>query len=275
MEGSAHESSKRFVISKDEFARERVHALQAAFKEMQAAYPEATALSLFGSLVKGTANEKSDIDAMLVIDPEKIRSLDDAGDDKPAVRFNRYDFHLIRGNVRYESMFHWPRLRKDLEDTYKRIFSEKIRDILPTLTDEQLKDIHITPLNEELMRKMLDEVIDSYRKYPDGVKERYIRFGHEIKSGEEELPGDIRLEPNHILYMLFHVDVGGGLPVYRRMILDRLSSEGALGEKIWHRLISSTEAWEQHKDHADDLPTNKRYPRTLAEAQRMYGRSDA
>lgn len=270
MERHSPESPKRFAVSEG-LAHERAHAVQTTIEEMRHEYPEITALSLFGSLVKGKMIEKSDIDAMLVVDPDMIEEKGE--EQEPAVHFERSDFHSHRGLMRYESRFHWPELRNDLKEKYEGIFAEKVMRQLPALAAKQIEDIIVVPLNNALLEYMLDEIVDSYKKYPNGVAQNTLRFGHKTETDAEgKSSGDIRIEPSPILYMLFHLDVGGGLPPYRKVILDRLAAEGEVGEKIWNKLISFTESWEEKVAPYDTFPTDKHYPRTLTEAQRVYGR---
>lgn len=270
MERNPTESSKRFSLSSEESAKEKIRAVQSTIEEMKREYPEVIGVSLFGSLVKGTATLESDIDALLLVNPDAIAPDANKG---PIVHFVRYDHAVIRGGASNESTFHWPELRSDLSEKYEQIFKEKLTQKLPTLREEQSRDITVAPLSQALIGKMLDEIVDSYKKYPNGVSQQVIRLEHKIDLGEEGKfnPENIRIEPSQLLYMLFHMDVGGGLPPYRKMVLDRLSAEGILGETIWTNLISSTESWEQGGVAFDALPTEKRYPRTLAEAVGLYG----
>lgn len=270
MERNPAESSKRFSLSSEDSAKEKIRAVQSVIEEMKREYPEVIGLSLFGSLVKGTATLESDIDALLLVNPDAIAPDADKG---PSVHFVRFDHTIIRGGAPNESTFHWPEFRNDLREKYEQIFKEKLTQRLPALSAEQTRDIIAAPLSEALLGKMLDEIVNSYKKYPNGVLQRTIWLAHKIEPGEEGrfTPENIRIEPSQLLYMLFHLDVGGGLPSYRKIVLGRLTAEGELGEVIWTNLISSAESWEQGGIAFDALPTEKRYPRTLAEAATLYG----
>jgi len=59
---------KRFQIPEDEELRERLSGVQHTVKDFQREYPEALSFSMYGSMVKDTANPESDIDGALFID---------------------------------------------------------------------------------------------------------------------------------------------------------------------------------------------------------------
>lgn len=266
MEGSP-ERPKRFTLSSEWHAEEKIEALKQAVAELRAEHPECVGVSLFGSLVKGTAKPESDIDALVLVDPDVIP---DAGDE-PQVAYARFDHALFQNGAPKQVTFHYPDLRQDLRERYEQLARSAIQRHLPSLTDAQLEHVFVDPMNERLLREMLDEIIASYKKYPDGVPQHTFHLTHSITQGEEgrQVPDGMRIEPNQLLYMLFHLDVGGGLPPYRRLLINRLKAEGEVGEQVWRQLISLTESWEQQNKLGE--PTGLRYPRTLSEAEQVYG----
>ncbi len=65
---------------------------------------------------------------------------------------------------------------------------------------------------------------------------------------------------------MFYLDVGGGIRKYRKLFIEKLSKLGIDGEKIWADTIMGTEMMENNLS----LDETKRYPRTLAEAIKLY-----
>lgn len=59
---------KRFMLSSNPELRGRLRKLREVFYQLNQKFPEVIALSLFGSMVKGYANENSDVDLMLFFD---------------------------------------------------------------------------------------------------------------------------------------------------------------------------------------------------------------
>jgi len=62
-----NKSDKRFLLSREQFSKDRIEALREEIDAMKSKYPEVLSLCLFGSMVKGTAHEESDIDGYLLL----------------------------------------------------------------------------------------------------------------------------------------------------------------------------------------------------------------
>lgn len=77
--------TRRFLLSKNPELKERMKILQKAVDDFKKQYPEIISLNLFGSLVKGYANNKSDVDAYLFVDTTK-----EPKDRKPGTVYNRF-----------------------------------------------------------------------------------------------------------------------------------------------------------------------------------------
>ena len=265
---------KRFILSREDFAKERVSGLQRAVETIRRERPEVLSLALFGSLTKGTTKLESDIDMAVYVDADLLRDVHpDLGDD--LFLDKKYDFNAIRNGRLQAVTFRWKDLRSDLSDEYERYVNEKILAAIPGLRKEQLKDVYIQPVSEKIVDGILEEIKESYQKYPNGIASSNIQLGgRQVWEGDwakDQTPNS-RVEPNQLLFGLFFLDAGGGLREYRKQIIDRLWLWGELGEQIWKDLISKTEMWEQRVDF-DSLPTAKRYPRTLKAAHALYGRA--
>jgi predicted nucleotidyltransferase len=63
--------TKRFLLSRNPKLKERIRVLHKVVDDLKEQYPEIISLNLFGSLVKGYANEESDFDAQIFIDVER------------------------------------------------------------------------------------------------------------------------------------------------------------------------------------------------------------
>ena len=68
---------------------------------------------------------------------------------------------------------------------------------------------------------------------------------------------------------MFHLEIGRGIRKYREYLIDKLAASGETGEEAWKVIIESTEETEQIR-----TDTEKKYPRTLKEAKKVYGLRD-
>ncbi len=85
--------TRRFFLSRNPELKQRIKKLSAVVKQLTREHPEIISFNLFGSLVKGYANEESDVDAILFVE----RSLIDTNSrGKP---FKYYD-NLIRAGIK-------------------------------------------------------------------------------------------------------------------------------------------------------------------------------
>lgn len=64
--------TKRFFLSRNPELKKRVQELHKVVDALKEKYPEIISLNIFGSLIKGYANEQSDLDAFVFIDKSKI-----------------------------------------------------------------------------------------------------------------------------------------------------------------------------------------------------------
>lgn len=63
---------KRFVLSPEKFAKERIKKLREAFNELKEQFPEVISMNLYGSMSKGYAEPESDADTIIFIDKESL-----------------------------------------------------------------------------------------------------------------------------------------------------------------------------------------------------------
>lgn len=67
---------KRFNLSREKFSKERLKVLKEEFGEFQKNHPEVLALNLYGSITKGYAEPKSDIDGYLFLSGDANNTAD-------------------------------------------------------------------------------------------------------------------------------------------------------------------------------------------------------
>ena len=141
----ANESEKRFVLSKEEFSRNRLEALKDGVREIKEEHPEVLSFCMFGSMVKGTAHEGSDIDGYLYIDSEL------AAKEKGTVE-NRI---LLTGANGTD-------FSKEAGEQYAR----ELKDLLMEksgLGAEGVKDIRSMPISSSVIAHEIDSVFAYYR----------------------------------------------------------------------------------------------------------------
>jgi hypothetical protein len=265
MEPKFSDTPKRFNLSSEDFAQARIHAVKGTMEEMKERFPEVLAASLFGSLVKGKVTEESDTDIVVFVDPELIHQDDSQN---PKTEYYRYDFHSLEQGARVESAYHYLKLRKDIEEKYRTAFTAMFK---ARSSDLDEVDVIFSPMNVPIVTKMINDIIASYKLHPNGVPEEKIFLMYSEKREKDSIVDEsVRLEPNQELYTLFHLEAGGNLQPYRQAIIEMLIAAGDVGEKIWSKLIATTEEWEEKLQSPNQLPSNHRFPRTLKEAQALY-----
>lgn len=268
MEGGSP-TPKRFELSREQFARDRVQAIRDTIDFVKKERPEIVSFALFGSLVKGNTRPESDIDMYVFIDADSVQ---EKHPDEQVVVDKKWNFNLDRGEGPRAVTFRWKDFTIPTREGYYEYVVGELTSRVP-LTHEQVKHIHPVPVSEEIIDEMLDDISDSYTEYPSGIESSIVYLARQLHEGDaaKEKTANSRIEPNQLLYSMFFLDAGGGLRKYRRHLIERLSSLGGVGEKIWKDLIRSTEAWEQ-KLGLLEKTSGKRYPRSLVEARLLYGR---
>lgn len=74
IEASGELEFKRSLLSSDPKLREKLKTLRGVVEGLRVKYPEIIGMTIFGSHVKGYANNESDIDASIYLDEDKIRN---------------------------------------------------------------------------------------------------------------------------------------------------------------------------------------------------------
>lgn len=203
------ESSKRFSLSKEEFAKERIARIKSSVELLQQKYSEVLSFCMYGSMVKGTAHQESDIDGFLFIDTDKINDFNESKDTESQTFKDRKAISATLFNM-------------EVEKRYKDELKEALKTNL-NLSGEQVKHVLVRPINEK--------IIDSH-----------------VADLEEAIEHESNILPlaSTNLSAMFHLDVGGGIKKYRHYLLDKLNNMGAKGERVWREIIGSTEEIEQN-----------------------------
>lgn len=262
---------KRYSLSKESFAKDRIIGVRNALEKIFEEKPEIVGATLFGSLVKGDVREESDIDMHVFINADEVSN--SHANEEDLIIEKKFDFNSRRGEEIKAGTFRWKDLRRDIADEYAGYVRLKLKEEMPSLDDDQLNHIIPTVITEDILGEYLEDILHSYKEYPEGALSKKVLIGSPtIKEGEAAKADteNSRVEPNQMLYSMFFLAVGNGLKPYRKYIIDKLVMEGEAGESVWKDLIRSTEGWEQ-KISFYEGQSDKKYPRTLEEATRVYG----
>ncbi len=253
-----NETEKRFVLSPEEFSRERLQAVKDEIAEMQAKYPEVLSLCMFGSMVKGTAHEGSDIDAYLYIDSELAAQREGIPEEEILE-------HYPDDNQTY--------LTKEVAKKYILEFREGLKE-KAGLEDEAVEHVRSRPISEKVIYDEIESLLDYYKRKEEFEANTEKWFDSEPPKGSdiEALVAYQKAKPERPEHMspslgsMFHLDAGGGIRKYRKVFVQKLSQMGAEGERIWTDTIMGTEMLENNLS----LDDTKRYPRLLKDAMKAY-----
>lgn len=259
----AQTTEKRFIIPVDSIGHERLKATQSVIQEVQAEYPEVLSLCAFGSSTTGKAKEASDIDGWLFVDVDQITE-----------RTGILASELVETEVR-QTEWGGSLKRIHFNDEVQHRYDHLVRDRLQQrlgLSDEQLDHIVSKPISNEIVDELLNDLLNY-----DTDLQAYYKQRREITRSINEGNFDVDLMPAFmpdrpnfgILPIMFHLAIGRGIGPWRTMLVDRLSSLGDPGERIWNIIILDTETFENRLN----ANPNKSYPRTLDQARQAYGSS--
>ncbi len=253
-----NETEKRFVLSPEEFSKERLRAVKDEMAEMQAKYSEVLSLCMFGSMVKGTAHEGSDIDAYLYIDSELAAQREGIPEEN------------ILEHYSGDNQTH---LTKDVAKKYALEFRGGLKE-KAGLEDEAVEHIRSMPISEKVINDEIESLLDYYKRKEEFEADTEKWFDSEPPRGSdiEALLAYQKAKPERPEHMspslgsMFHLDAGGGIRKYRKLFVEKLSQMGTEGEKIWTDTIMGTEMLENNLS----LDDTKRYPRLLKDAVKLY-----
>lgn len=251
-----NETDKRYVLSREQFSVDRIKAVKDQVMEMKSKHPEFLSMCMFGSMVKGTAHDKSDIDGVIFVDSEVI-AREKGVSEEELVQYN--DKGLIELSV-------------DIAREYALEMRNGIKE-KTGLSDEYVADIKTFPISEGVINRDISKSISYYEakdKY-EIDNDNWNRTAPERGSSADELIQHQKSKPIRPEYaktdlgQMFNLDVGGGIKKYRTLLINKLQGLGVQGERIWTDLIETAEFYE------NGTGSTQRYPRTLEGAVKLYG----
>jgi predicted nucleotidyltransferase len=253
-----NESEKRFVLSTEEFSRERLNAVKNEVVEMQQKYPEVLSLCMYGSMVKGTAHEGTDIDGYLFIDSELASERAGLSEEEILEKYS-YDNQMY--------------LTKDVAEKYSTEFREGLKQKV-NLKDEDVEHIRSRPISKKVIDDEIETLLRYYRELEKHEVDMEKWFDSEPQRGSniDDLLAYQKSKPKRPEYVapslgpMFHLDVGNGIKKYRKLFIEKLNQLGIEGEKIWEDTIRGTEMLENNLS----LDEDKHYPRSLKDATKIY-----
>ncbi len=260
--GQLNKQERRFAPSTEEFSKKRLEGLKDTVAELRSTDPAILSFTMFGSMARGNPRPESDIDGYLFVDEKQLGA---AHPDQVITEEKKDE----SGTETYLS----PELSVQYRQKFKEMMSEKT-DMAQEQIDTGLK---IRPISERIIQHDVQSLVQHFRD-----KEKYnenfntwlkseppdrtdLKALIEYQKSRPEAPSTV--SPSTALSGMFHLDVGGGVRPYREFLIDELEQQGADGEEAWQRIIQGTEMLENYLS-----TTDKRYPRTLAEARKVYGK---
>lgn len=258
LEKEYKESGKRFALSSEPFAKERLKVLRSAFNEVHVEHPEVISLALYGSMTKGTAVEKSDIDAWVFVDADVL--------EKQKKTESRQAGHVVDKDVSHGRETYY--LKPEIGKRYSGFIRERLKE--DGLQQDQVQHIRTLPISRDIIRKSLDrlkkgvQALGKWKFDKEEYDSQITNKNFRAKSPNRPENPDVPLN----LYAMFHLSMGTDIRKFRRLLIDELLQEGEIGEAMWKEIIEDTEFMEQGMPMK---PTGKRYPRTLKQALGVYG----
>lgn len=301
------EQEKRFLLSEEDFAKERLRGVKEVVSEIKKDNPEVLSFCMFGSMVKGAAKPESDIDGYLFVDADLVA-------EKQASRKGKKEQGIIEDHD-VEGWGLTTAFSEKISEEYGEKFDKALQEKLE-LSPKQTEHVLVLPISEGIIDSHIQDLssqagvweeyeekrcqwrerreeaeTEAKAKEPKGAMDFYAKMAKVIAAirRHEDDPVDDATRQSLIqedidiasgappkpeavlasrnLFGMFHLDVGGGIRKYRDCFLSKLQGMGPRGERIWHEVAKNLEAFEQ----ALQLDIGKRYPRTLEEAIDVYG----
>lgn len=250
--------SKRFSLPQDENIRSRLHQVRAGFQELQSQNPEVVGMTLFGSMVKGTAHQDSDIDSFIFIEGEQF---------KQRITDEAKQWAEQELTERTSSRYSSPQKSIDLAAQYQYEPVIEATMIAQGLTPEQIKHMRVRVISNDLIEQELTRAINYEKAFAE-----FMRQSDEWMSGQSSSFDEAPERPELVIIdwkipALFHVAIGNKLDLYRKHIITTLEEQGDIGEKIWKHIITHTADMERNMQAStyDHL-----FPTTLKQAKELY-----
>lgn len=224
----------RFSLSDEQFSRDRLNTLRDALMLAQSEHPEILALSLFGSMTKGTAKETSDIDAYVFVDSEQVHDGD--------YELSRQLLDGKDSHVAYQ-------LGTDVQNMYKDCFRKYMFDH-SDINKDQIEHLFAVPMCYQI----IDEQVEELRKnYQEKSSFNYI---------------------NHVTDMFHLQMGKGLDKYRSYLIDKLNKLEGSEGDLLWKGIMNEVITVERYREKNAGVNFAVHYPQSLEEATRIYRKSD-
>jgi hypothetical protein len=197
---------------------------------------------LFGSVLKGTAHEKSDYDTNIFIDANKLTGMGaEVGIDNNGT-----------------SQISDPALKAEYSSYISSYLAKKMNKPQPQIE----QGIFIVPISNEIIDSELDNYVskcEPYQRYQDALDSWLNNDMEGDRPQEAEVPLISRS-----VGALFSAELTAGLESYRQHTIDKLDRMGKFGEDGWKDIVLLVKFGEGHLN--DSV-----YPKDLEEANATYG----
>ena len=255
---------KRFILSREQFAKDRMQTVQKEVRKLIKDHPEVLSFCMFGSMVKkGTPRIDSDIDGYLFIDASLLG--------ENAAQVGLLETEYFKNQERVSATY----LQQERAAVYIAPLREQIKRDL-NLDDEHVKHIRSLPVSREIIDTHLEGLLaqaheeainqQEMQAWKNSEPTKDASIAEKLAYYERRPKQTIAyISPTLNLYAMFHLAIGDGVKQYRRYLLERLSAEGEMGEVIWKEIIGRTSLMEQGRS------SDKPYPKSLSEAVKVYG----
>ncbi|MBM4177364.1 nucleotidyltransferase domain-containing protein, partial [Candidatus Gribaldobacteria bacterium] len=201
---------KRFKLSREPFAKERIKAIKDSVKKLQGEYPEVLSLCLFGSMVKGNIKKTSDIDGYLFVDVDMVKEK----------HLKDKDLKITEEDLLFGESI-GILFKEEIENEYSLGLKKKLFSILH-LSAEQLEHLRITPISEEIIDRQVQDIVqqlklissykESYRAWEESYPTEKVDDLKVLADYYKKKPEYPKLpRPSQNLRSMFHLDVGGGI----------------------------------------------------------------
>lgn len=255
---------KRFIAPKNQEAQQKLHAFREVVEKIAGLRPEIAGATVFGSMTKGNADNKSDIDAFLFVDAEKIGEItnEEKNSAEMELAFKPVPKHVLFNDLAMKARFK-PLIEQEMQE--KTSFRPDINLFVRVLSKNIIED-EISKIIEN------EKEITNWEASISAIKAK--RKSTDISEWDSTLinspPAPIKYIHDWRITALFYMQVGRNTPSlreYRKQILESLKEEGELGQKVWSKIVKDLRDSERYGEQTKD----KLYPLTINDAVHHYG----
>lgn len=213
--------------------------------EFQAQHPQILGATIFGSRLKGTAREDSDVDCRILADADYLEQ------------------HGAKATITEEGDVEWGD-----NGSFVYELEEKISKDIATNTNKDWltirRGIYIEPMSKKLIHEHLQKFLQNRQASIDTLAAiNAWSFGG--NKGPRPT-GPPLIDIGSSVPALFAPDLIPGLDKYRRLVVEELSSAGRLGAITWANIMKQVQFGEGHVDTRNPYY----YPQDLDQAKQWY-----